>query len=92
MQINDLPPAAQPLPVEQPQHRTTAGGQHTLMGLRQIINDAFFNIPKTLFTFTLKVFPYRATQPLLDDLIGINKGKLKSSGELTSDGGFAGAG
>ena len=92
MQINDLPPAAQPLPVQQPQHGTTARGQHTLMGLRQIINDAFFNIPKPLFTFALKVFADRATETLLDDLIRINKGKLQPPGELTPDGGFAGAG
>ena len=91
MQINNLPPAAQPLAVKWPQHGTTAGRQHTLMGLRQFINDAFFNIPKTLFTFTLKVFTNRATETLLDNLIGINKGKLKPSGELTPDGGFAGA-
>ena len=92
MQINNLPPAAQPLAVKWPQHGTTAGGQHTLMGLRQVINDAFFNITKTLLAFTLKVFPYRATEALLNDLIGINKGKLKPPGELTPDGGFAGAG
>ena len=61
------------------------------MGLRQVINDAFFNIPKPLFTFALKVFPDRATEALLDDLIGINKGKLKPPGELTPNGGFAGA-
>ena len=62
------------------------------MGLRQIINDVFFNIPKPLFTFALKVFPDRATEALLDDLIGINKGKLKPPGELTPNGGFSGAG
>ena len=89
MQINNLSPAAQPLAVEWPQHGTTPCGQHTLMDLRQVINDAFFNIPKTLFTFALKVFPDRATEALLDDLVGINKGKLKPSGELPPDGGFA---
>ena len=62
------------------------------MGLRQVINNAFFNIPKTLFTFALKVFANRATEALLNDLIRINKGKLKPPGELTPDGGFAGAG
>ena len=92
VQIDHLPATAQPLPVYRPQHGTTAGGQHTLMGLRQVINDAFFNIPKPLFAFTLKVFPDRTAQPLLDDLIGINEGKLKPTGELTPDGGFAGAG
>ena len=91
MQINNLPPAAQPLPIERSQHGTTAGGQHTLMGLRQVINDAFFNIPKPLFAFTLEVFPDRTAQPLLDDLIGINEGKLKPAGELTPDRGFSGA-
>ena len=92
VQINHLPPAAQPLAVKRPQNRPTAGGQHTLMGLRQFINDVFFNIPKTLFTLTLKVFPDRATEALLNDLIRINKGKLKPPGELTPDGGFTGAG
>ena len=92
MQIDNLSPVAQPLAVKWPQYRTTAGGQHTLMGLRQVINDAFFNIPKPLFTFALKVFANRATEALLDDLIRINKGKLKPPGELTPDGGFTGAG
>ena len=92
MQINNLPPSAQPVPVKWPQHGTAARGQHTLMGLRQVINDVFFNIPKPLFTFALKVFPDRATQALLDNLIRINKGKLEPPGELTPDGGFAGAG
>ena len=86
MQIDNLPPTAQPLAVEGPQHGTTAGGQHTLMGLRQVIDNAFFNIPKTLFTFSLKVFTNRATETLLNDLIRINKGKLKPPGELTPDG------
>ena len=86
VQIDNLSPVAQPLAVEGPQHGTTAGGQHTLMGLRQVINDAFFNIPKPLFTFSLKVFTNRATETLLNDLIRINKGKLKPPGELTPDG------
>ena len=62
------------------------------MALCQVINNVFFNIPKPLFTFALKVFPDRTTETLLDNLIGIKKGKLKPSGELTPDGGFAGAG
>ena len=62
------------------------------MGLRQLINNDFFNISKTLLAFALKVFPDRATKALLDNLIGINKGKLEPPGELTPDSGFAGAG
>ena len=62
------------------------------MGLRQVIDNVFFNIPKTLFAFALKVFANRATEALLDDLIGINKGKLEPPGKLTPDGGFAGTG
>ena len=62
------------------------------MGLRQVINHVFFDIPKPLFAFALKVFPDRTTETLLDNLIGINKGKLKPSGELTPKGGFTGAG
>ena len=91
VQINNLPPAAKPLPIERSQHGTTSGGKHTLMGLRQVINHVFFQIPKPLFTFALKVFPNRATQPLLNNLIGINEGKLNPAGELTPDGGFSGA-
>ena len=31
------------------------------------------------------------TQPLLDGVIGIDKGKLQAPGELSPDGGFSGA-
>lgn len=62
------------------------------MALRQVIDNGFFNISKALFTFALEVIPNRAAQPLHDDLVGVDKEKLKPSGKLTPDGGFAGTG
>jgi hypothetical protein len=62
------------------------------MAFRQVINDGLFNIPKALLTFSLKIFPYRAAESLLNDFIGVDEGKLKPSGKLTPDGGFTGTG
>jgi hypothetical protein len=92
VQIDHLTAATKPLSVERPQHGTAASGQYAVMGLRQVINHGFFKIAKTLFAFAFKVFADRTAQTLLDDLVGVDKGKLKPSGELTPDGGFTGTG
>ena len=74
------------------QHGPATCREHPARNQRQLINDQFLDITKTGFPFALKEVTDRATDALLDDVVGVEERKLQPSGELTPDGGFAGAG
>ena len=89
LQVDHLATALQILAICLSQNRTAAGGQHAGMVERQFIDDRFFDIPETVFTFALKILPYGTPETRLNGVVGINKRKLEPPGELPPNGGFA---
>ena len=91
-QVNDLPAQAQSFAVRLPQDRTAPGGKHATGRLHHFVEGALLKIAKGDLTIACKKIPDRAPDPLLDDVIGIVERKAEPSGEVSPDGGFAGAG
>ncbi len=85
-----MPPFTQMLAIERTQDRTAAGRQNATRLQGQLVNDGFLDIAKTRLAFALEVVTDGATQALLDDVVGVDKGKLQPPGELSPDGGFTG--
>jgi hypothetical protein len=87
-----MPAFVQGLAVGRTQHRPATGRKHAAGQRGQLIDHRFLDIAKARLPFPLKVVTDGATQPLLDDMVGVEKGQLQASGELTPDCGFTGAG
>ena len=79
----------QVLPIFRPQHGATARGQHGGRTLREFVDDRGFQIAKAVLPLALEVLTDGTAQTLLDDVVGVKKGKLQPPGELPPDGGFA---
>ena len=80
------------LTVSRPQHSPASGGKHPLMPLGQLINHGLFHITETRLPLAFEVLPDGAPQTFLDHMIGVNKGKLQTPGQLSPDSGFTRAG
>ena len=91
MQVHHLATAMQPLPIVGTQHTSPASGQDTSVGGTQFVQHGLFNIPKRRFALTGEVVSNRAAQAPLDEMVRVHKGQTQPSGEMFSDGGFAGA-
>ena len=88
VEVDHLALRMQSPPVGRPQHRATSGRQHTLRVLGELGDHGFFDVTKPVFTFSLKILPDRAAQPLLNHLIRVKKLKLQSPCELPPNRGF----
>ena len=91
MQIHHLAAGIQALPVVGAQHTSPTGRQHASVGGTQFVQYGFFDIPKRRFALTGEIVSDRAAQAPLDEMVRVHKGQTQPSGEVFSDGGFAGA-
>ena len=91
MQVHHLAARMEPLPVVRAQHTAPARGQHASVGGTQFVQHGLFDIPKRRFALTGEVVSDRASSSPLDQMVGVHKGQTQPSGEVFSDGGFAGA-
>jgi len=87
-----MAPVMQALSIGRTQYRTAAGRKHPALQTGQFVNDGFLDIAKAGLSFPLEVVTDGTAKPLLDDVVGVEKGKLQPPGELSPDGGFTGAG
>lgn len=87
-----MTPVMQMQSVRRAQYRPTASREDTARLQGQFIYCRFLDIAETGLAFPLEVVTDGTAKPLLDDVVGVEKGKLQPPGELSPDGGFTGAG
>ena len=92
VQVHHLPAPVQALAVGGPQNGTTPGGQHRRRSASgQFIEGGLFEIAKARFAFAVKKSADRATDPLFNHMVRVQKRHPQPAGKLPAQGGFAGA-
>ena len=91
-QVHDMPPLMQMQPVDGAQDSAAPRRENATCLQGQFINDRFLDIAEAGLPFPLEIVTNRATNALLDDVVGVKKRKLQPPGKLPPDSGFTGAG
>ena len=87
-----MPPRMQMQPVRRAQDSAATRRENAARLQGQVINDRFLDIAEAGLPFPLEIVTNRATDALLNDMVGVKKRKLQPPGKLPPNGGFTGAG